>query len=130
MQLVICIVSVLISINVYGQGGSGGSGVPDIVLNRLQGSYIVHQYNDLMRAYELEKLGAKYKMESPLGKNFVPVGEVIDFKIKGREEELDLQAVLDENHEWLKAFNGEYWIRKDAPVENYQNANGEIIELD
>lgn len=56
------------------------------------------------------------------------IGKVLDIETKDQGV-MDRETLLDTKPKWLRERSGNLWVKKDAPIVNYQNESGEVFEF-
>ncbi len=65
---------------------------------------------------------------SQMAFDFERLGDVVDMETT-EYGVVDRETLRDLKPSWLQERDGEIWVRKDAPVVNYQTDNGEVIDF-
>lgn len=56
------------------------------------------------------------------------IGKVLDVETADQGV-MDRETLIDTKPEWLRERGGNFWVKKDAPIVNYQNDKGEVFEF-
>jgi hypothetical protein len=76
-----------------------------------------------------ESRGLIFPVNAPkIESEFELIGDVVDMETT-EFGLVDLETLRDLKPNWLKERDGKIWLKKDAPVVNYQRDNGEVIDF-